>query len=171
MNATMIDEERSAKRAELKRRIAERAVQKRQLASLRKLVAEINARSDAASDIHRDECRPLQEELETLSANQIEAVLANEPSDPEDDARRLEILTQIESANMTLEATTKLNGNLVDSIEKASAELGSKVSKTVALENELVRMANSQSHNENEVLNRRNEKRPGIQIPIWYVPI
>jgi len=138
MNA--IEEERLAKRAELKRRIVERGVQKRQLSSLRKMVAEVNSRSDEAANIHRDECLPLQDELGTLNANQAVAILANEPS-ADDDARRLEILREIQRHNETLETVAKLNGNLVDSIEKASAELGSKVSKTVALESQLARLA------------------------------
>ena len=140
MNAIMQDEERAAKRAELKRRIVERGVQKRQLSSLRKMVAEINSRSDEAANIHRDECLPLQDELEKLNTNQVAAILENEHSDPED-ARRLEILREIERHNEMLEATTKSNGSLVDSIQQQLAELGSKVSKTVALESQLARLA------------------------------
>ena len=152
MNA--IEEERLAKRAELKRRIVERGVQKRQLSSLRKMVAEVNSRSDEAANIHRDECLPLQDELGTLNANQAVAILANEPS-ADDDARRLEILREIERHNEMLEATTKLNENLVDSIQTQSAELGSKVSKTVILENQLMRLAAPESHEQNEVLKSR----------------
>jgi len=152
MNA--IEEERLAKRAELKRRIVERGVQKRQLSSLRKMVAEVNSRSDEAANIHRDECLPLQDELGTLNANQAVAILANEPS-ADDDARRLEILREIQRHNETLETVAKLNGNLVDSIEKESAILASKISKTVILENQLMRLAAPESLEQNEVLRSR----------------
>ena len=154
IESTALDEERLAKRDELKRRIAERAVQKRQIAALKSHLATINARTDQAEIEYQSSCKPLQAELSELDDAQVANIMAGE-NDPAFDDRRLEITGEIERFAGLLETVAKSNGALADGIQEQMAELGSVVSKSVTLETNLVRLADPALHERNEVMQSR----------------
>ncbi len=151
----MIDEERLAKRAELKRRLAERNVRNKQLTALRSHLAAINGKTDDAANQHQKSCGPLQAELKQIDDLQLTEIMDGERNDPTHDQRRLEIVGEIGRLNEMLEATSQTNKRLAENIEIQIAELGSTVSKTVTLENDLVKMAAPELHDRNEVLKSR----------------
>ena len=155
MIAIMQDEERAARRAELKRRIAERNVQKKQITALRSHLAAIHAKTDDAANQHRISCEPLQTELKAIDAAQVAAIMDGQPNNPTHDERRLEIIGEIGRHNEMLEATSQTNERLAENIEIQIAELGSTISKTVSLENELARTADRALHDRNAVLKSR----------------
>jgi hypothetical protein len=151
----MIDEERLAKRAELKRRLAERNVRNKQLTALRSHLAAINGKTDDAANQHQKSCGPLQAELKQIDDLQLTEIMDGERNDPTHDQRRLEIVGEIGRLNEMLEATSQTNKRLAENIEIQIAELGSTISKTVSLENELARTADRALHDRNAVLKSR----------------
>ena len=135
----MIDEERQAKRLEIKRRLAERAAQKSQIRALQTHLATITARTDTAEREYQTSCKPLQDEKRKIDSAQVSAIM--EGREPDHGDRRLEIAEEIARYASLLETVTKSNEQLAGHVQRQIAELGSSISKSVALENSLVKLA------------------------------
>jgi hypothetical protein len=135
------EERRLARRQELKLKIVERRVQKRQTSALRSHLAGIHAQTDDAEREYQTLCKPLQAELREIDAAQVASIMAGELADPAYDERRLEIVGEVERHASLLETVTKSNEQLAGHVQRQIAELGSSISKSVALENSLVKLA------------------------------
>jgi chromosome segregation ATPase len=131
------DEERLAKRSEVRRSIAETKVRRQRVADLRSLVAEIDRSSDAAADEHTKTCGPLQSELESLDALQVEAIVAHEEPAASAGARRRELLALVAAANTELESIAEKNKLAKRRIEQEIRGIEKTGVGVQALENEL----------------------------------
>tara|TARA_R110002049_G_scaffold72490_7_gene187568 strand:- start:153780 stop:154457 length:678 start_codon:yes stop_codon:yes gene_type:complete len=103
-NANLIcDEERQARRAELRRKLAEAKLAQEKISDIRAVISELDALDDAAEEKHRSVTEPLQAELTALDAERTSAITRGDESGTEASQRRREIMRLISAANLELE--------------------------------------------------------------------
>ena len=137
-NIYTIDEERRlAYRGELKRRLAELSVKTQRIAELQNIVQKLNADSDRAAEQHGVEAGRLQTELDSLDAEQIDAVLSGTKTPAKSIARRTEILAELSKLNQILEVACEANRRAARPIQKQIGTLRAEIAAGASLDNEL----------------------------------
>lgn len=95
--------DRQARRAAIRSEMARNQVALEKAAMLESEIAESHARVELAADQHRQECEPLQSELERLERDAIHRIASRAPADQDADRRRRELIKKITKANGQLE--------------------------------------------------------------------
>lgn len=139
------EEERLAFRGELKQALAEMATTKAKIEELRETLAGLRSGSDAAVDAHQAKTQPLQEELRGLDAARVEAVANGKKPPAKDDARRDEILSQIDAANRELEAATNEAARTRQAIKSRIDELIGGLINFSTYQNQLGKLASPEA--------------------------
>jgi hypothetical protein len=97
------DDDRMRRRVDLRLEIARMELLRQKAGLLQQEVDAINARCDAAADLHQQTCEPLQQRLEELEQRAIGRIASRSPADETEDAERRELIGSITSANRELE--------------------------------------------------------------------
>ena len=99
------DERRLAVRAEVKEKIARAQLAEVRLGEIDATIAAVNERKEMFAAEHVAAARPIQQELGEIEQRAIDAIVKREPTDSAADARRKELLADLESLNRDLESS------------------------------------------------------------------
>lgn len=99
------DTERLAKLAAARRKLAESVLCEERAAELRNGMAAIDQELDVEASRHVEQCRGLQAELTKLEELQISNIVDRVPKDADAEARRLQLVAQLEQMNLALKET------------------------------------------------------------------
>ena len=104
--------DRLARRQGIRAEMARNAVALQHAAMLESECRESHARVELAADLHRQECDPLQAELERLERDAVRRIAERSPADQEADRRRRELIGEIAAANAALELVVETEKRL-----------------------------------------------------------
>lgn len=112
------DNPRLARRRNIKRDLARLQILEQRAAVLQQRLTEYDREADAAADLHRATCEPLQAELEALESKAVDAIVERRPVDPESESRRAEVVRLVEDANSTLDESVQKIERLRKALEE-----------------------------------------------------
>lgn len=142
--ASQDEERRLARRAELKRELAALAVKRERVAELSRVVAALDADSDARADEHSAAAGRLQTELAELDSKHVDAILAGRSLAAAEAARRAEILGELAKLNAALELACEANKRAASPIRREIEKLRAEVATHQAVENRLRDLASAE---------------------------
>lgn len=134
------EQQRLARRKHLRRELAESAIAEQRRLEFVAAIADETARKDQAASDHVATCAPLQAELKELEERQIEAIVARQPADPQNESRRAELLAELQRLNTNLQDAIASHDRTLAQLEQKRLEQAQRCA-TSTLESELMQTA------------------------------
>jgi hypothetical protein len=132
-----IENERKIKRAELRTKIAEHKLLDSEYARLTDTIDEVNQQKESLAAEHVAACAPLQAELAKIEKKLVTALANKETTDAKAEARRWELLADIQKLNGVLAGKIAAEDRLLAETENQRREIGMKAAK-LAVESDLI---------------------------------
>lgn len=149
VNVFTVDEERRlAHRDELKRKLAEQQVMRERITELEKVVAKLDADSDAAASEHQETAGKLQSELDALDEEHVTAILAGKSAPAKSLKRRTEILESLTELNRDLESRCEANKRSAKPIRREINKLRLDLAQGAAIASKLANICSPETRRE-----------------------
>jgi hypothetical protein len=117
------ESERLANRRELRKRIAQNQQLNRRIGELRSAIADADRELDLATDRHASTTAPIQGELQSIEARILSCLTERIPASADDESRRVELLADLDRANLELQTTADLRKRRAELVQKEIGEL------------------------------------------------
>lgn len=147
---------RQGRREMLKRQLAEIDAAREKIKALRQVSQRIDGELDEAVERHADLTKPLQDELQSIEDAELRN-LTGASDTMVDNARRVEILSEISRANYDLEEVSKSAKRRREKIQQQIRGLQKFTANSGALRNELRQLADPELLDRQWMLARRQE--------------
>jgi hypothetical protein len=137
-------ERAAARKIEIKRKLAQRELNRQKIDELNAIIKKLDADSDDAAEQHQLSASKLQEELDKLDEQHISLILEGKSSSSSKSLqRRSEILSELASLNQSLETRCDANRRSQLPFRKQVEQLRLEVGRASTLENELLELGGS----------------------------
>lgn len=138
--ATAAEAARLDRRSKLKEQLLQAALAEDQRMEVMVAIAAINERKDTLASEHAVAAMPLQEELNSIEAQQINGIRQRITTDPDLEKRRQSLLSDLRQMNSDLEANIANEDRLLKQLESERLECAKKCN-TSSIESELFQCA------------------------------
>lgn len=135
----MDEEERRARRAEVRLKLAERELLSQRLEEQRRLVSDIEGKLDEIAAEHRVAMAPTQAELDKIDAKLIADIKDRKPQDEKLAARRAALMIETTEAVEKLESTLEVQRALLRRARSEEIRIGRELGE-LPIESDLVRL-------------------------------